>query len=220
YEIAHINSAPFWRATMQAQSSGTFMEMLRVNIWEGQLASLAWAWENGRVFQTAGLFILGMLIGRNGWFRREYLDRWSRVLALSLVCFFPLYGLNGMLRDYISNPNILEPLGILVSSLMKLCFMFMLVSGILFGYYRAGRLSRILGALIPYGKLSMTNYVTQGIIGSFLFYHWGLFLRMGITASVFVGGAIFVVQYMLCRFWVGRHKHGPLEYLWKKATWI
>ncbi|MDE6196235.1 MAG: DUF418 domain-containing protein [Muribaculaceae bacterium] len=220
YEIAHINSAPFWRATMQAQSSGTFMEMLRVNIWEGQLASLAWAWENGRVFQTAGLFILGMLIGRNGWFRREYLDRWSRVLALSLVCFFPLYGLNGMLRDYISNPNILEPLGILVSSLMKLCFMFMLVSGILFGYYRAGRLSRILGALIPYGKLSMTNYVTQGIIGSFLFYHWGLFLRMGITASVFVGVAIFVVQYMLCRFWVGRHKHGPLEYLWKKATWI
>lgn len=220
YEIAHINSAPFWRATMQAQSSGTFMEMLRVNIWEGQLASLAWAWENGRVFQTAGLFILGMLIGRNGWFRREYLDRWSRVLALSLVCFFPLYGLNGMLRDYISNPNILEPLGILVSSLMKLCFMFMLVSGILFGYYRAGRLSRILGALIPYGKLSMTNYVTQGIIGSFLFYHWGLFLRMGITASVFVGVAIFVVQYLLCRFWVGRHNHGPLEYLWKKATWI
>lgn len=220
YEIAHINSAPFWRATMQAQSSGTFMEMLRVNIWEGQLASLAWAWENGRVFQTAGLFILGMLIGRNGWFRREYLDRWSRVLALSLVCFFPLYGLNGMLRDYISNPNILEPLGILVSSLMKLCFMFILVSGILFGYYRAGRLSRILSALIPYGKLSMTNYVTQGIIGSFLFYHWGLFLRMGITASVFVGVAIFVVQYLLCRFWVGRHNHGPLEYLWKKATWI
>lgn len=220
YEIAHINSAPFWKATFEAQTNGTFMETLRVNLWEGQLASLAWAWENGRVFQTAGLFILGMLIGREGWFRKECLGNWGRILAGALICFFPLSGLNAMLPDFITNPNLLQPLRILVSSLMKLSFMFILVCGILFAYYRSPRLSGWLSKLIPYGKLSMTNYVTQGIIGSFLFYHWGLYLRMGITASVFVGVAIFAVQYVFCRFWVGRHNHGPLEYVWKKATWI
>ena len=68
--------------------------------------------------------------------------------------------------------------------------------------------------------MSMTNYVTQGIIGSALFYHWGLFLHLGITASICVGIAIFVVQYILCRIWVNNHSHGPLEYLWKRATWI
>lgn len=220
FEIPRIDSAPFWSATFAVQSAGTFWETVKVNLWEGQLASLAWAWEHGRIFQTAGLFIFGMLIGRQGWFRRENLNKWGYVLAAALILFFPLHGLDGMLKEYISNPNILSPLKILVSSLANVCFMLILLCGVLYGFYCTKSLSRLLAALIPYGKMSMTNYVTQGIIGSALFYHWGLYLRLGITASVFIGVAIFALQYIFCRYWVGRHNHGPLEYVWKKATWI
>lgn len=220
YQIPVINSSPFWDATFAVQSGGTFLETVKVNLWEGQLASLAWAWEHGRIFQTAGLFIFGMLIGRQGWFNRIHLRKWGYVLAAAICAFFPLHGLNAMVADYIANPNILTPLRLLLSSLANVAFMLMLVCGILFGYYSTTRLSRLLAALIPYGKLSMTNYVTQGIIGSALFYHWGLFLQLGIAASELVGVGIFLVQYLFCRFWVGRHNHGPLEYLWKRATWI
>ena len=122
--------------------------------------------------------------------------------------------------EYIANPNILKPLKILISSLANLAFMVIIVSGLLYGYYNTARLGKTLGMLIPYGKMSMTNYVTQGIIGSFLFYNWGLHLQLGITASEGVGILIFLLQYLFCRFWVGRHNHGPLEYIWKKATWI
>ena len=51
-----------------------FLETIRVNLWEGQLASLAWAWDHGRVFQTAALFLLGMLIGRKGLFFERALE--------------------------------------------------------------------------------------------------------------------------------------------------
>lgn len=220
YEIMKINSGPFWAATFAMQSGGDFIGTVKANLWEGQLASLAWAWEHGRVFQTAGLFMAGMLIGRQGWFHRQNLSAWGRVLAVALICFFPLKGLDNMVAGYIDNPNILTPLKIILSSLANLCFMLILVCGILYGYYCTKRFSRVLGLLIPYGKMSMTNYVTQGIIGSALFYHWGFFLQLGITASEFVGIAIFFVQYAFCRFWVGRHNHGPLEYVWKKLTWI
>ncbi len=220
YEIPHIESAPFWKATFEMQTAGDFWGTVKANLWEGQLASLAWAWEHGRIFQTAGLFMAGMLIGRQGWLLKNKLHYWGRALAMALVCFYPLYGFKNMAADYISNPNILQPLMILVSSLVNLAFMVILVSGILYGYYSTKRISNILSRLIPYGKLSMTNYVTQGIIGSFLFYNWGLHLQLGITASECVGILIFIVQYMFCRFWVGRHNHGPLEYVWKKATWI
>lgn len=98
--------------------------------------------------------------------------------------------------------------------------MLIMVSGLLFGYYKTRKFSRVLSQLIPYGRMSMTNYVTQGIIGSALYYYWGLYLRLGITASVFVGIAIFAVQYALCRIWLRHHSHGPLEKLWKLATWI
>lgn len=45
-------------------------------------------------------------------------------------------------------------------------------------------------------------------------------MQMGITGSELVGTAIFLVQYAVCRVWVRRHSHGPLEWLWKKATWL
>ena len=220
YEIPRIDSGPYWAAAFAMQSAGTFWETVKVNLWEGQLASLAWAWEHGRIFQTAGLFLAGMLIGRQGWFHRSHLRGWGVALAVATIGFFPLHGLNGMLGSYIENRNVLTPLLTLISSLANICFMLMLVSGIIFGFYCTRRLSSLLSKLIPYGKLSMTNYVTQGIIGSALFYHWGLYLQLGITASELVGIAIFIAQYAFCRFWVGRHKHGPLEYIWKRATWI
>lgn len=220
YTITSLNTDSLWAATFAAQSGAGFWDMVKVNLWEGQLGSLFWAWDHGRIFQTAGLFMFGMLIGRRGWFHKESLPGWGRILSAAIILFFPLYGLNNMLSDYISNQNTLTPLKIIISSLANLCFMLMLVSGILFAYYKTGRISGALSRLIPYGRMSMTNYVTQGIIGSALFYNWGLHLQLGITGSLFVGITIFLIQYILCRVWVCHHSHGPLEYLWKRATWI
>ena len=53
---------PFKIITILRSGYGSFLETVRVNLWEGQIASLAWAWDHGRVFQTAALFLLGMLI--------------------------------------------------------------------------------------------------------------------------------------------------------------
>ena len=105
-----IPTRSFWNATFAVQSNGNFLETIRVNLWEGQLASLAWAWDHGRVFQTAALFLLGMLIGRKGLFLKEHLKVWNKVLAGSLISFFPLYGLGNMLPDFITNKSILTPL--------------------------------------------------------------------------------------------------------------
>ena len=220
FEPASLDWQSDWAATREVQTSGTFWETVKVNLWEGQLFSLGWAWDNGRVFQTAGLFMAGMLIGRRGLFYKEHLGLWGCVLAWALVAFFPLYGISNMMGDYITNATLLSQMKILVPSLAKLAFMLILLSGIIFGFYCTRRLSKVLSLLIPYGKLSMTNYVTQGIVGSAIFYHWGLFAQLGITASLGLGVLIFLVQHAFCRFWVGRHNHGPLEYIWKKATWI
>lgn len=220
YVVPALDWVSCWQVTNQMQSGGTFLQMVKANLWEGQLFSLGWAWDHGRIFQTAGLFIFGMLVGRQGWFLRPQLHRWGWVLTGALIAFFPLHGLQGMMGNYITTPNVLSQLTIVVSSLANLAFMLILVSGILFGYYNSRKTAKMLSLLIPYGKLSMTNYVTQGIIGSAIFYNWGLHTSLCTTYSVMVGVAIFIVQYAFCRFWVGRHGHGPLEYMWKKATWI
>ena len=187
-----IPTGSYWGAAFQVQSHGTFLETLRVNLWEGQIASLAWAWEF-----------------------------WNKVLCGALIAFFPLYGLGNMLPGFIVSKSILTPLLLIITSLSKFAFMLILVSGVIFAFYRTN-LHDWLMKITPYGKMSLTNYITQSIIGSLLFYNWGLALhsQLGITASFLVGVVLFIVQLAFCRWWMSRHAHGPLEYLWKRATWL
>jgi len=214
-----IPTGRLWGATFQVQAEGTFWQTIIVNLWEGQLASLAWAWENARVFQTAALFIFGLLIGRRGLFLEEHHHAWGRILASSLIAFFPLYGLSNMLPGFVTNRALLSQLLLIVNSLHKFSFMLILVSGIIFAFYNTNLRSRLM-ILAPYGRMSLTNYITQSIIGSMLFYHWGFHLQLGITASICLGLLLFIIQLAFCHWWMRSHTHGPLEYLWKRATWI
>lgn len=220
YVIASIPTGEFWQATYEVQSVGTFMQTALVNLHEGQLAGLAWSWDHGRIFQTASLFIFGMLIGREGWLLKKNLHYWGVVLAVALISFFTFHGLQPLVTQYVENPGILTPLTLIISSLNNLSFMCLIVSGVLFAYYRTN-LKNILELIIPYGRMSMTNYVTQSIVGSMLFYNWGfgLHAHIGITASLFVGMILFFIQYGFCCWWLKKHSHGPFEYMWKRATW-
>lgn len=221
YSVPMVNDGPLWGAAFAQQAEGTFLSTAKVNLWEGQLASLAWSWNQGRIFQTAGLFIIGMLIGRQGWFKEKYTDGWIKTAFASIIAFFAFNGLASMLPRYIDHQGMLFSMNIIVSSLARLSFMFMLVPMVIFLYYRTS-LTPLLSKIIPYGRLSMTCYVTQSIIGSFLFYNWGLGLYryLGIAPSILVGLAIFLAQYAFCRWWLTFRTRGPLEDIWRRLTWL
>lgn len=213
----------YFGIAFEVQKNGTFLETIRMNMWEGQLANMTWALEHGRIMQTPGLFLFGMLVGRRGLFlhseRNERL--WLKVLGISLLCFFPLYGLNNMLPEFITRAAMLAPLKIIFSSLSNLSFMVMLVTGLLLTFYRVKDRSFFM-RFTSYGKMSMTNYIGQSVIGSLLFYHWGFELGryMGITYSFLFGIVFVLLQMGFCSWWMNHHKHGPFEGLWKRLTWI
>lgn len=213
----------YFKQAFEVQANGTFFETIRMNLCYGQLASLTWAWEYGRIFQTAALFMLGMLAGRTGIFlySEKNLKRWMSILAYALICYFPLTGLNNLLPDFITNKVVLKSLGLIIQSLVNFSFMLILVTGVIIAFYTT-RLRGLLMKITPYGKMSLTNYITQSIIGSLLFYNWGFAFHkdLGITYSFLVGLALFIIQFTFCNWWMKHHHHGPLEYIWKKGTWI
>ena len=85
------------------------------------------------------------------------------MLILGVVCFFPLKGLTLMLPGFIENKAVLEPLGIIVQSFANVSFLFFLVSLVLIVYYSTEKGQSLLRKLIPYGKMSLTNYITQDV---------------------------------------------------------
>lgn len=74
--------------------------------------------------------------------------------------------------------------------------------------------------IMPYGRMSLTNYIGQSIVGSAIYYHWGLYLNLSDTQSVALGVVILACQVMFCRWWMSRHTHGPLEGVWKRLTYL
>lgn len=224
YVCGESLDGPFWAATSKMQVEGNFWQMMKVNLWEGQLASLGWALENGRAFQTAGLFMLGMVMGRYSLLdgSEKHLKLTVKLMLTSLLLFFPLYGLCNILPSFVENQALLKPLMLTLSSLHKFAFMVFWVTAIVWLYYNGGAAKRALVKLVPYGRMSLTNYVTQSIIGSFIFYGWGLGMHryMGITYSFSLGILLFLAQYAFSVWWLKHHRQGILEYWWKRATWI
>lgn len=99
--------------------------------------------------------------------------------------------------------------------------MFFLVSAFLFLWQRV-RTRKVLHLLGPYGKMSLTNYITQSIVGSFLYFGYGLSLfdNLCTTESFILGVAFFALQLSFCHWWLQSHKYGPFEYVWRKLTWL
>ena len=223
YELPAAMCGKYFNATYQAQLTGSFYEMLKANLWDGQLASLTWAWDNGRVTQTAFLFITGILIGRKELFRgtEQNLKFWLKSLVISMILFFSFKGLLATLPQFIESSQIKSPLFTAIRMWSNFAFTVIIISSIILLYYRTSLQSKF-DKIIPYGKMSLTNYITQSMIGSLLFYGWGfaLYKYSGHTLSFAIGVILVIAQYYFCVNWLKTHKQGPFESLWKKLTWI
>ena len=201
-------------------------EMIKVNFVTGQLASLNWAWCYGRVFQTASLFMIGMLLGRKGLFRlteethTQVMRFWQRVAFYALPSAVLLYVGKEFIYDQIANPFLKATMQTIWNSWYNLAFMLVMVSAFLLLYWiNEGRVQRI---LVPYGKMSLTDYVSQSIIGSSLYFGYGLGLHQycGTTYSLLIGIAFFLLQLGFAHWWFSHFRRGPLETLWHRLTWI
>lgn len=216
-------SNQYFREAYQTLVGNSFWETAKMNLYTGQIASFTWGWEHGRFFQTASLFLFGMLIGRVRLFLNtpRNIDFWMYTGMLSFICFSLLEWSMKELHHHMHNLYILSSVRAIGQAWIASLQTTVLVSILLLLYYKT-RFSRVLHGLVPYGRMSLTNYVSQSVIGSFLFYGWGLELywKWGTTSCFIAALIVFVFQYLFSVWWLRQHRQGILEYGWKKLTWI
>jgi uncharacterized protein len=203
--------------------SNSFMDYAIGNLTIGRWASVFWSWENGRFFQAPALFLLGMLLGRRKLFiaSDESNRFWKRALQYSIALFIPLFTLKTFLPEIIGRKELVTSLSVIVSSWSNLAFMIVLVATFIVLYQKES-VHKLLSKLIPFGKMSLTNYILQSVVGCFIYYRYGLGLveYTGATYSLLIGIVLFILQLYFCKWWLSKHRQGPLEYIWHKATWI
>lgn len=185
------------------------------NLTNGKIAVYLWTWENGRVFQTISLFMLGMLAGRRFLFFPS--NESKKFLINSLILASILFPVFYFLKERL---ELQESLKTIITSWSNVAFTFILVSGFAL-LYNSDYFNRLLRIFTSMGRMSLTNYVIQSIIGAFIYYGFGLGLYQytGASISLMIGLLLALMQAYFSIEWMKRHRHGPLEGLWHKATW-
>ena len=79
-----------------------------------------------------------------------------------------------------------------------------------------------LSKLAPYGRMALTNYVLQSIIGTGLLYGWGLGLigELRVLYTFGLSLLLIVIQVWLSKIWLQHFTYGPLEWVWRSLTFF
>lgn len=76
-----------------------------------------------------------------------------------------------------------------------------------------------LGAFGITGRMALTNYILQVMILDVAFSNHGFALKISATYALLAALALFAVDVALSRWWLSRYPYGPLEWLWRSATY-
>lgn len=208
--------------TYKIYAEGAFSELISINLTKGIWAKCVFMLESGRLFTIADLSILGFWLGSVGFFRKKTHDKKryglcllvSALLAVVLYFFKP--GLSLTLHAERSW---------MVRSLMDsyLSLAYTLVSIFAFVFlYQFEPVKNVFKPLAPCGRMSLTLYVFQSIFLVPFFYGFGLgaYSFIGQANSFLAGVGLWFVQIIFCHLWFRRYQYGPLEWLWRSATYL
>lgn len=176
--------------------------------------------DGNRYFKVFGLFLIGFYIGRN----RLYADLESRAALLKQVARLGFQiGLPGAMVYAWSSMNG-HPFGDTTHSLLyvwgvyPLGFAYLAAFPLLYIKWKQAPVWQWLAAT---GRMALTNYIGQSVIGMFLFY--GIGLGMGAKVGLIQTEGIVLLVYLtqtVCSFWWLRFfRFGPLEWIWRMATY-
>lgn len=116
---------------------------------------------------------------------------------------------------------------------------FQLIQNVKFSYYEIRRVSQTLGYLsllilvykitpfkkilnvfAPVGQMAFTNYLSQSIFTSIIFYGFGLFATLQRYEIYYVVAAIWLFQIVTSHIWLRYFRFGPFEWVWRSLTYL
>jgi uncharacterized protein len=207
----------------ETYAHGTFLEVLRTNLWEGQLAKWAFMLESGRVWNIIGLSLFGFFLARNDFFtdvprfRSTYVKTLIVALVLAAVCTLLGNDVVALARGAESEWIIGHVMNAytnhtwIVASLLILMLL-----------YHFTPVARVLRLLAPCGRISLTIYVSQAFLLVPFFYGYGAaaYSWIGQPMSLVLGIALWCLQVAFAHYWIKNFYYGPFEWLWRSATWL
>lgn len=212
-------------ATERAVAQGGYLGRLQWNVVHGLAQRGYDLVGTGRPFKVLATFMIGLYAYRTGLLQTSdsTRQRLRRFLRVGLLLGLPLnLGLALMMQTSLYER--LQPMGLLqpvfyAYGVPALALAY--ASGFALAFenpWFARWTSRTLGSV---GRLSLTNYIMQSVVGVVIYdrFGGGLFGQFGTLTSLALGSVIFVFQIAFSMTWIRCFGQGPLEWLWRSFTY-
>ncbi|MCC6629501.1 MAG: DUF418 domain-containing protein [Chloroflexi bacterium] len=170
------------------------------------------------------MFLLGLYAGRQGIAQdiAGHLPLIRRVAAWGLGLGLPLSLLYAIISDGASRtePTPLEAIAVTTWAIGTPALALGYAAGLTL-LARLGAWRRRLMPLAAAGRMSLSNYLMQSLVCTFIFYGYGLglFGQVGAAAGLLLTISIYAVQAPLSVWWLRRFRFGPAEWVWRTLTY-
>ncbi len=171
-----------------------------------------------------GIFLVGAYFGRNEYIERaaELRGGFVKLAIAGLIVGVP----TSMMFVYASTAKPVDGgmfwlwLSFISKSSSALAFALMYVSIVTLSMLTPAK--RWLIHLAPVGRMALSNYLIQSIIGTLVFYGFGLGLMNNISIVIQVGYVVvlFSLQMLFSRWWLARFRFGLAEWMWRSLTYL
>jgi uncharacterized protein len=210
----------FTAGDLTTLSEGTFWQATVDNITGGTLAKWSYYLESGRVMQIVGLFLVGMVAQRRGWLATAGEHR-GRLVALAVAGAVLWNAGPHLAALVIGDPG--NPAGLRMKGQVAGLWAALggtTVHAALFALVWHSPLRGAVGWLAAPGRMTLTLYIGQSVLGATLLFGWGFGLWNAFSPTVMMLGgiALFAAQALFARLWFDRYRFGPLEWVWRAAT--
>ncbi len=177
----------------------------------------------GRPLKVLAMFLLGLWVGRSGMLRdtEPWVPLLRRVRLVGCAVGLPA-ALVQALMEVRPGPqdSPWKLLGAVGYALGVAPLALAYASHVALLWLRPDWRDRLVWA-IPAGRMALTNYLTQTAIGITLFYGigFGLMGKAGPVTWPIIAGVVVPLQAAASWWWLGRFPFGPVEWLWRRATY-
>lgn len=167
------------------------------------------------------MFLIGLYVAKRGIFNNIPLHKpfIKCVCVISFIVSIPI-----SIAIIILHLKIVD-FGVLNNEMIQSLIM---ISGLSLSFFYVSTLvlllekekwRRLLSSLSYVGRMALTNYILQTIIGVGVFTGLGMFGTLNIGLGIIISIIIFPLQILFSYLWLKRFRFGPLEWVWRSITY-
>ena len=222
------NNHELVKSYFETIQNGSIIDVFKTNATYGMLTKIDFQMSFfGRFYYTFGYFLIGLWLGKIGVFRdiEAHAKKIKTILLWTIVGLLVSIGLTAVAFATAPQPldtsswqfvfamNFFDWVNISMTTIILCGFLLL---------YQKEAWKKRMSFFAPYGRMALTNYTLQSVIGTFIFFGWGLGYLGQIRSLYlfFLGLIIIVLQTLISKYWLTYFKYGPLEWLWRCGTYL